>query len=253
MLRYFITSSSSLAGLTITLAILISMLEVSVSFIPSSQRVNVLGCSKTIKHSRVIMRMGLMDRIRNIGSFLTSRKGDFVKLDRDCEMLFGPGPAILLVDCPRGISKEEISDMIEDGAPVASASGVSFEKIYTIGEDSSIATDEYLDRPVLEIFEELSSNSKEDDPKLNDKSFPKSSIEQPLISYAAGCPVIYFSGISNKEMLDTYRIISSEIYEETGGATSTACAKLVEPAQQKSLKRVIEEIRSDHLDSMTSK
>jgi hypothetical protein len=65
------------------------------------------------------------------------------------------------------------------------------------------------------------------------------------------CPVIYFSGISNAEMMATYRIISGEIYEETGGAANAACAKAVPPAMDKPLRQVIEEITGDHLDAIS--
>ena len=59
-----------------------------------------------------------------------------------------------------------------------------------------------------------------------------------------GCPIpiLYFSGISSDEMMQTYDIIAGEIYQETGGIAKAACATLVEPAKDKTLRQVVEEI-----------
>jgi hypothetical protein len=64
------------------------------------------------------------------------------------------------------------------------------------------------------------------------------------------CPVLYFSGVTNAEMMDTYRIMANEIYAETDGAHWPACAKAVPGAMGKSLRQVISEISGDHADAM---
>ena len=64
------------------------------------------------------------------------------------------------------------------------------------------------------------------------------------------CPVLYFSGVTNGEMMSTYQIIANEIYEETNGVHWPACAKYVPPATDKSLRRVLGEISGDHEEAM---
>ena len=77
---------------------------------------------------------------------------------------------------------------------------------------------------------------------------PTSIVTSP--SSTGPCPVLYFSGVSNKEMMDTYNIIANEIYAETNGVHWPACAKVVRPALDKSLRQVLEEISGDHADAM---
>ena len=68
----------------------------------------------------------------------------------------------------------------------------------------------------------------------------------------SSAPKLYFSGISNSEMMKTqYNIIAKEIQEETGGTANAACAKVVEPAFGKSFRQLVEEISGDHADAMT--
>ena len=64
------------------------------------------------------------------------------------------------------------------------------------------------------------------------------------------CPVLYFSGVTNAEMMDTYRIVADEVYRETNGSRWPACAKVVPPAMGKSMRQVLEEISGDHADAM---
>lgn len=176
--------------------------------------------------------MGLLD---NLGSFLNKREGDFVKLESSVDT-FGPGPVILLYGCPRGVTDDELKDMIEDGAPKASKSssdGVICRRI-----DASDAS--LLNMSVGTALEKIAGGEVAATATPLDEESP-----QPP------CPVIYFSGISNDEMMATYRIISSEMYEETGGAANAACAKAVPPAMEKPLRQVIEEITGDHLDAIT--
>jgi len=176
--------------------------------------------------------MGLLDR------FLGKREGDFVKLESSLDT-FGPGPAILLYGCPAGVTDDELKDMIEDGAPEATKAGVRGVICRRIDATST----SLLDLTVEEALEEVVQRGS--------KSSSESIVGGVAIASQPPCPVIYFSGISNAEMMATYRIVSSEIYEETGGAANAACAKAVPPAMDKPLRQVIEEITGDHLDAIS--
>jgi hypothetical protein len=178
------------------------------------------------------LKMGLLDR------FLGKREGDFVKLESSLDT-FGPGPAILLYGCPAGVTDDELKDMIEDGAPEATKAGVRGVICRRIDTTST----SLLDLTVKEALEEVVQRGS--------KSSSESIVGGVAIASQPPCPVIYFSGISNAEMMATYRIVSSEIYEETGGAANAACAKAVPPAMDKPLRQVIEEITGDHLDAIS--
>lgn len=71
-----------------------------------------------------------------------------------------------------------------------------------------------------------------------------------VMSDQGPCPVLYFSGVTNQEMMETYNIMASEVYQETQGVHWPACAKVVEPALKKSLRQVLTEISGDHADAM---
>jgi len=159
----------------------------------------VPNCRKTTP-----LFMGL---IESISSFLNNREGDFVKLESS-EAVNGPGPCIILYGCPPGITNEEIKDMISDGAPSASSNngGVVLRRI--------TASSFLLNRTVLEALEEVVVEGSSYG--FDDSKDPG---EQPI------CPVIYFCGISNDEMMATYKIISSQIYEETQGLSKAACTR----------------------------
>lgn len=194
----------------------------------------VSGITSTTSITTTQLQMGLLE---NLGSFLNKREGDFVKLESSLDT-FGPGPVILLYGCPSGVTDDELKDMIEDGAPEASkasSDGVICRRIDS--SDKSL-----LDMGVGEALENIVQSKAAAAAAANTSEEPE--IQPP-------CPVIYFSGISNEEMMATYRIISSEIYEETGGTANAACAKAVPPAMEKSLRQVIEEITGDHLDAIT--
>lgn len=183
------------------------------------------------------LQMGLLDR------FLGKREGDFVKLESSLDT-FGPGPAILLYGCPAGVTDEELKDMVEDGAPEATtkvAGGVICRRF-------DATSTPLLDMTVKEALEQV----------VKEENKRRSTLESVFVGgvdipsqQQSPCPVIYFSGISNAEMMATYRIISGEIYEETGGAANAACAKAVPPAMDKPLRQVIEEITGDHLDAIS--
>ena len=177
------------------------------------------------------LQMGLLDR------FLGKRDGDFVKLESSLDT-FGPGPAILLYGCPAGVTDDELKDMIEDGAPEATKVGVGGVICRRIDASST----SLLDRTVQDALDTVVKEG---------RTGSSGSIVGGEATSQPPCPVIYFSGISNTEMMATYRIISSEIYEETGGAANAACAKAVPPAMDKPLRQVIEEITGDHLDAIS--
>lgn len=179
------------------------------------------------------LQMGLLDR------FLGKREGDFVKLESSLDT-FGPGPAILLYGCPAGVTDDELKDMVEDGAPEATtkaAGGVICRRV-------DATSTSLLDMTVKEALEQVVKEGNRSDGSTSESGV-FGGVE------IAPCPVIYFSGISNAEMMATYRIISGEIYEETGGAANAACAKAVPPAMDKPLRQVIEEITGDHLDAIS--
>lgn len=189
--------------------------------------------------------MGLLDR------FLGKREGDFVKLESSLDT-FGPGPAILLYGCPAGVTDDELRDMIEDGAPDATAKAAGGVICRRLGVDATSTS--LLDMTVKEALEQVVKEGNESEESSSESGGVVGSVEipsQPQQQQQPPCPVIYFSGISNAEMMATYRIISSEIYEETGGAANAACAKAVPPAMDKPLRQVIEEITGDHLDAIS--
>ena len=177
------------------------------------------------------LQMGLLDR------FLGKRDGDFVQLESSLDT-FGPGPAILLHGCPAGVTDDELKDMIEDGAPEATKAGVGGVICRRIDAASTSLLDGTVQDALDTVVKEGRTGSSE-------------SVAGGGATSQPPCPVIYFSGISNAEMMATYRIISSEIYEETGGAANAACAKAVPPAMDKLLRQVIEEITGDHLDAIS--
>ena len=197
---------------------------------------SVSTCTRT----RTELRMGIFD-------FFQSREDDFIKLDPSSESTIGPGPLILFYNIPHGIDDEELAAMIEDGAPIASRvkkegngngkNGVAFERIYPLQVRDGI----YSDKSVMEVLQMIDNGNSNGNGNGNGDPDPSSA------------PILYFSGISNSEMMQTYNIIAKEIYEETGGTANAACAKVVEPAFGKSFRQLVEEISGDHADAMTVK
>lgn len=183
--------------------------------------------------------MGLFDSLSNI--FLQDREGDFVKLEEH-EEEYGPGPAVVLYNVPTNLLDDELTDMLEDGAPKATKKGISMTRIITAG---GVVNEDLLDLSVQEALERVVSSSK----SLSSSSPPS------LLSTDAGilstCPVLLFSGFSNKEMMDSYNIIAEEIYKEMAGqAIMAACAKAVPNAMLKPLRQMLQEICGDHQDAM---
>ncbi len=197
------------------------------------------------KLEEVKLQMGLLD-------FFQSRENDFVKLEKTST--YGPGPILILYNVPPGIADDEIKDMIDDGMGG--------------GDDGKDVKFVRLDSSDLEFF---GSNGGGSDPASNSMTVSevlekiiadelqlgigqgrkKNSGSDADISFTTnGVPILYFSGISNAQMMKTYNIIAREIYEETGGAENAACAKVVEPAMSKPFRQVIEEISGDHTDAL---
>jgi hypothetical protein len=220
-----------MSGILLPISLIITLI-----FDHSTFAFHVAAPARTVRITGTRLPMGLLD---SLGSFLNNREDDFVKLGEESSdnIPFGPGPAILIYGCPSDLTDMELNDMISDGAPKASKKTSSSNNKGVICRRIDASTTEILDLSVQQALEKV---VKEGSSAIaTDAAAPPTSI--------APCPVIYFSGISNEEMMATYRIISSEIYEETGGAAKAACAKAVPPAMEKPLRQVIEEITGDHL------
>ena len=204
-----------------------------------------------VQTGRTALSMGLMDFFRN-------RQNDFVKLDYSTEEVYGPGPVIVFYKVPSGITNDELADMISDGAPIATKScsnastyaGVPFARF-----DDDNETMGGVENSNCTVFQVLNSVLENGSLTVSGASVvarDKKSMSLSSLPSSNSVPVIYFSGISNSEMIDTYHIIAKEIYEETGGLANAACAKAVEPAMNKSFKQVLEEISGDHKEALTS-
>jgi hypothetical protein len=166
--------------------------------------------------------MGLLD---SISGFLQNREDDFIKLD-SAEEVFGPGPLILLYKVPLGVTDDEIQDMVEDAAPVAYRKGCRLCRV----------ANDILNLSLQDALEQVASGKVQASPN-------------PMKVELATIPVLFFSGFQNDEMLSVYNILGKEIYEETAGEASAACAKAVPNAMLKSCKQVLEEIAGDHEDA----
>lgn len=188
--------------------------------------------------SKTPLKMGLFDFIQE--KFLDSRQDDFVPLDQGGDdNICGPGPLLLMYAVPESIDDNEFKDMIGDGMPGKAKEGVVIRRLSGMNADGD-GGDFLLDLSVGEALNEAMKSSS----IAPGKSIMKSPMgDDP-------CPVLYFSGVSNAEMMATYRIIAREIYDETGGRHWPACAKVVLPAMGKSLRRVLNEISSDHAEAM---
>jgi hypothetical protein len=177
----------------------------------------------------VTLSMGLFD---SISDFLQDRQGDFVKMDQSSQDVFGPGPALLLYHVPNGIDDSEIQDVLSDGAPKAFRKGVILARL-------DETCDSLLDQSVQDALNQVVSG----------QWVSSVSLATDAGVLASG-PVLFFSGFTDAEMMATYTILGQEIYQETGGQVSPACAKAVPNAIQKPLRQVFEEILGDHQNAM---
>ena len=169
--------------------------------------------------------MGLMD---SLTEFMKKREGDFVQLS-STDSVFGPGPLLACYGIPAGIDNDEILDMIADGAPIAMKQKCRVIRLSS--QDANV-----LDRSVQEALEGLMAGS------LVATDVPEAFFD---------IPVLFFSGFQNDEMLTVFNIVAREIYEETGGQASAACAKAVPNAMSKPLRQVLDEISGDHKEAMS--
>lgn len=192
--------------------------------------------TKTSKSSS--LQMGLLDYIQE--NFLSSRSNDFIPLQESDDETYGPGPLIILYAIPSSMDDEELLDMIEDGMPQRKRDKVVLQRIS--GMDANDDDDGLLDITVEEALDKIMVM------QSDAKTYAKPTVGASTSSNE--CPVLYFSGVTNTEMMDTYKIIANEIYEETGGVHWPACAKVVQPAMEKSMRRVLTEISGDHEDAM---
>jgi hypothetical protein len=145
--------------------------------------------------------MGLLD---SISDFVQNRQGDFTKLDSGGKV-FGPGPAILLYGIPSGVTDDEIQDMLQDAAPAAHRKGCRLCRV----------TDDMLDQSLQDTLENVATGKMYTSPNHATITLPTT---------AMAIPVLFFSGFQNDEMRSLYDILGKEIYEETAGQASAACA-----------------------------
>jgi hypothetical protein len=182
---------------------------------------------RSIRNTPSARFMGLLD---SISDFIQDRQGDFTKLDSGGEV-FGPGPAILLYGVPAGVTDDEIQDMLQDAAPVAHSKGCRLCRV----------TDDMLDQSLQDALEKVAAGKMQ--------SSPHHVTIAPLTT-AMAIPVLFFSGFQNGEMRSLYDILGKEIYEETAGQASAACAMAVPNAMQKNCLQVLQEIAGDHEEAM---
>ena len=208
------------------------------------------------KSTGTAIQMGLFD-------FFKTRENDFIKL-QESQDVFGPGPLVLLYNVPNNIQDEELQAMMEDGAPSATKtasksynSGIKLYRIYPRdleqqmeqdGADSHLhsRSHSHAEDTVLQVLEQAMEQTQAVIPVS--ASAP---ISDASHNYSHNhIPILYFSGISNQEMMQCYNIIAREIYEETDGMANPACAKVVQPAMGKMFKQLVEEISGDHADAI---
>ena len=207
-----------------------------------------------IKYSSSSLQMGIIDFIQNNTPFLNDREDDFIPLDKESnENTVGP-PVLVLYAVPNSIEDDEFRDMVADGMPsrnivegiTTGEKEVMIQRLEGMDENGD-GGDELLDFSVQDAL-----NSLVQDATTTAATTSRPSLSTPIVSSATEgpCPVLYFSGVTNKEMMDTYNIIANEIYAETNGVHWPACAKVVPPALDKSLRQVLSEISGDHADAM---
>ena len=201
--------------------------------------------------------MGIIDFLQNNTPFLNSREGDFIPLDKEesNENTIGP-PVLVLYAVPNSIEDDEFRDMVSDGMPsrnvvegiTTGENEVMIQRLDGMDEHGE-GGDELLDMSVKDALNRMVQDATTE--RIVTPSATISSGQSLVVSPANGpCPVLYFSGVSNKEMMDTYKIIANEIYSETNGVHWPACAKVVAPALDKSMRQVLLEISGDHADAM---
>mmetsp|Transcript_13811 Transcript_13811/g.20573 ORF Transcript_13811/g.20573 Transcript_13811/m.20573 type:complete len:259 (+) Transcript_13811:28-804(+) len=203
------------------------------------------------------LQMGIIDFIQNNTPFLNDREDDFIPLDKESdENTVGP-PVLVLYAVPNSIEDDEFRDMVGDGMPgrkvvegiTTGDNEVMIQRLEGMDENGE-GGDELLDFSVQDASNRMVQDAKTTTAAT---SLSRPSLSTPIVTSSATegpCPVLYFSGVTNKEMMDTYNIIANEIYAETNGVHWPACAKVVPPALDKSLRQVLSEISGDHAEAM---
>ena len=184
--------------------------------------------------SKTVLSMGWIDSVSN---FLQSRDGDFIKL-KETER-YGPGPAIILYKVPQEIDDEEVLDILHDEARLAHRTGVRLVRI-NHGKNNLLACS--VEKALSQVMD--LNNTAATAATGSNFAAPDDDIFR-----SDRCPVLFFSGFDNREMMAAYNVLASQIYQETGA--SAACAKAVPNAMEKSLKQVLEEIAGDHSEAMS--
>ncbi len=202
--------------------------------------------------------MGIIDFLQNNTPFLNSREGDFIPLDKDEEEddTIGP-PVVVLYAVPNSMDDEEFCDMVDDGMPrrkvvdglTTGENEVMIRRLDGMDEFGE-GGDELLDFSVQDALNRVVQDAATTQILTTTAPSTTTAIVTSPSSSTTPCPVLYFSGVSNKEMMDTYNIIANEIYAETNGVHWPACAKVVPPALEKSMRQVLEEINGDNADAM---
>jgi hypothetical protein len=209
------------------------------------------------------MKMGILDFLQENNPFLNSREGDFIPLNNnsdDNDDSIGP-PLLILYAAPSTIGIDEYRDMVCDGMPnrrvvdnVVGRSDNEKQQVIVIRrlEGMNDDDDTVLDLTVKDALDTLASSAAaiSTSATINKNIAASSPVLQQKNEEMETCPVLYFSGVTNSEMMTTYRIIANEIYQETNGKHWPACAKVVTPALVKPLRQVLCEISDDHADAM---
>ena len=180
---------------------------------------------------KTVLSMGLINSLSN---FLQSRDGDFVKLEETGR--YGPGPAIILYKVPPEIDDEEVQDILSDEAPLAHRKGVRLARIDHSHNSLLACSVENALRQMM-------------DPNIAAATFPSISADDDVSAKSDGCPVVFFSGFDNREMMSAYNALGRQIFLEIGA--SAACAKAVPKVMEKTLRQALEEISGDHSDAMS--
>ncbi len=260
------TTTTTTTALLAIFAIFCILLPHGEAFAPNDAKVSrtlTFKVTSPVHHSSFYsptsLRMGLFD------SFLSrfgdkDSEGDFVKLEQMNEQFVGPGPVVLLYKVPDGIDDDEVRDILEDGAPGATKRGISIARIpnmeatNTKSSDRSDDADAGVSLVDLSLQEALETVIKNPPPKTTLPPLP--SFEPVMRGISSGSPVVIFSGFSNTEMMESYNILGSQVYQETTASNGTgeylACATAVPNAMNKPLRQVLEEISGDHAEAMSS-